>query len=484
MPLVAGKMYRPTDVAVDIANDSVYVVEHFNHRISKWTYSPGATPPANFVFTLDAGQVTSITITDGGSGYTVADPVDISAPTLDIANPVNAIAEVATVAVGVISTLITLGGINTGYSNGEGITLSLGTGTGATATAVITTNSVQSVTLVSGGSDYTANDVLTITGVVSGSTNATIVVGAIIDGVIQSITVTNGGNGYDPTNLPTVTATTGGSGAILASVVSTPWGSNGDGTSGEGAPIGDGGPTDNALYRPTGIVFDGTRLVVTDTFHNRIRTLNVITGAFIDSVGKGGVDTDEFYRPAGIATNGIILVIADEFNHRAVKYFVGDTPDTPALLPNPTPLAFHSPHGVIFDVTISSFNVTDSIRSIINRYDNTAATFQGQFGTPGITGTDLFFPASGHGTLTGNASTAFADTRNNEIKTVALSTIANTTGTTAGTGDGELYYPESVNSFMDTASYVLAANTLNNRVEVYSNLVVALTFRDNFGSPN
>ena len=64
-------------------------------------------------------------------------------------------------------------------------------------------------------------------------------------------------------------------------------------------------------------------------------------------------------------------------------------------------------------------------------------------------------------------------------------TIANTTGTTAGTGDGDLYYPESVNSFVDntTFNYVLAANTLNNRVEAFSNAAAVLTFQANFGSP-
>jgi len=312
MVLVAGKMYRPTDVAVDVSTNSVFVVEQFNHRISKWDYTD-----TNYDFTLDAS-----------------------------------------------------------------------------------------------------------------------------------------------------------------------WGSNSDGTSGQGAPIGDGGSTDNALYRPTGIVFEGTRLVVTDTFHNRIRTLTAATGAFIDSVGQGGFGITDFYHPAGIATNGTILVIADELNHRAIQYTVGDTPTTPVLLPSPTPLAFNRPHGVMFEDTNSKFDVTDTFHGVISRYNENPSTFNAQFGTPGTTGTDLFFPGSGHGILTGNSSTAFADTRNNNLKTAAVDTIANTTGTTPGTGDGQLYYPESVNSFVDAATnYVVAANTLNNRVEAYSNTGTALTFQANFGSP-
>jgi hypothetical protein len=264
------------------------------------------------------------------------------------------------------------------------------------------------------------------------------------------------------------------------------WGSNGDGTSGEGGPIGNGGSTDNSLYRPTGIVWDGTRLVVTDTFHNRIRTLNAGTGAWIASTGQGGTgsaDTD-FYHPAGIATDGTTLVIADELNHRAVRYATAPTPTFGGVLPAPTPLGFNRPHGVFFDTTNSLFNVTDSYHGVISNYNTAATVFNSQFGTPGTTGTDMFFPGSGHGTLTGDSTTAFADTRNNVLKTITNTTIGQVFDTSPGTGNGQMYWPESVESFVDAATnYVLVANTLNNRVEAYSNDEDDLTFESNFGSP-
>ena len=232
------------------------------------------------------------------------------------------------------------------------------------------------------------------------------------------------------------------------------WGTNGDGTTGIGGPVTDGGPNDTALYRPSGIVFEAVprRLTVTDTFHNRIRTIEGLTGDFIDSVGQGGSDVGDFYHPAGIATNGTILVIADELNHRAIKYNVGDTPSSPALLPAPSGggvLSFIRPHGVIFDVDTSSFDVADSVRSRIYRYTNDATSFIGQIGTPGTTGTDLFFPASGHGQITGISATVFADTRNSILKHVEGNNIFNTNNTIPGIGDGELYFPESANSFTD-----------------------------------
>ena len=315
MVLVAGKMYRPTDVAFDIANNSVFVVEQFNHRISKWDYTD-----ANYDFTLDAT-----------------------------------------------------------------------------------------------------------------------------------------------------------------------WGNNSDGTTGEGAPISS--TTDNALYRPSGIVFDGTRLYVTDTFHNRVRVVSIADGSFTNSIGAGGFDTDKFYHPAGIEVNDALdtIVIADELNHRAVKYTTGDPPTTPVVLTDPsvtTGLSFIRPHGVAYDTTNDFFNVTDSLRGRVSRYSSDATTFQDQFGFPGTTGINLFYPSSGHGTLDGASATPFADTRNSALKSIATTTIASLTGTIPGTDDGELYYPESVSTFTDAATnYVLAANTLNNRVEAYSNVASALTFEANFGSP-
>ena len=332
MPLQAGKMYRPTDVAVDIATNSVYVVEQFNHRISKWDYDPAATPPANFVFTLDAGHVTGINIDVAGTGYQAFDQIVIGPPTLDIANPQNAFAVVATV----------------------------------------------------GGS-----------------------------GEILTINMSDSGNGYDPNNLPSVVADeTTGSGAILTAVVSTPWGNNGNGTTGVGAPVTS--TTDNSLYRPTGIVLDrsNTRLYLTDTFHHRLRVINPVNGAFTSSTGKGGGATTDFYRPAGIA-----------------------------------------------------YNVNNS-----------------NIGTPTADSTladGLYFPGSGHFGDGLSQNYVFANTKSHAIKGKNFDNLSNVL-VAPGTTDGKLHSPESVLVFEDTASYMLVANTLNNRIEVFER---PTTFKSNFGSP-
>lgn len=80
--LEVGKMYRPTDIAVDVANDVVYVVEQFNHRISKWDYTPGA-----FTFTLDTGFGTNgVAGTPGGAGNGGPSDTNLQYPTNIILN--------------------------------------------------------------------------------------------------------------------------------------------------------------------------------------------------------------------------------------------------------------------------------------------------------------------------------------------------------------------------------------------------------------
>lgn len=80
--LEPGKMYRPTDIAVDISNDVVYVVEQFNHRISKWDYTPDS-----FDFTLDVAFGTNgVAGTPGGAGDGGPSDTNLQYPTNIILN--------------------------------------------------------------------------------------------------------------------------------------------------------------------------------------------------------------------------------------------------------------------------------------------------------------------------------------------------------------------------------------------------------------
>jgi len=388
---------------IDTLSNNVYVVEQYNHRVSKWIYSDN-----DFDFKLDAGQITDITINNGGLDYVALDPIVISPPTLDIAIPVTATAEVATV-------------------DGSG----------------------------------------TITG----------------------ITILDGGNGYDPSNLPTVIADeTNGSGALLTAVVSTPWGTNGNGTSGvPGKPTSD---TDNNLQFPTGIarLLENSTLFISDTLNHRVRVMNATDGSFTDSIGSPGTGDGELYRPAHLADNedDDELAVMDSRNHR-VAVFDNKTPfNFIANADTPTPDNFHTPWGAKFNPDNSSFYYSDVIKGKVFRYDDDGVTFDVSFGTPGTDPADpnqLFYPGAANGTAANSNQSFLPDARNNKIKSYGSGNVITEIISGAGTGDGELYWPEHTTGIANgTQPLICVCNTLNNRVEVYDRDDPS-TFLTNFGSP-
>ena len=147
-------------------------------------------------------QVTAITITDGGSGYSTA--------TLTLAGGGGSGATAdAILANGVVTAVaVTAGG--SGYTTAPTLTLS-GGGTGFAASVTLSGGAVQSVVITQAGSGYPANATLTLTG--GGGTGAA-VTPTIRDGVIVGATLTAGGTGY--TSDPGVTISGDGAGAMAA----------------------------------------------------------------------------------------------------------------------------------------------------------------------------------------------------------------------------------------------------------------------------
>lgn len=167
--------------------------------------------PQKGLFTWDTtnlvsiGSVGTIAVTNGGSGYTSAPSVSISAP--NDANGIQATA-VAFVTANAVSS-ITLTEAGTGYTAAPTVTLSGGGGTNATAVASFTTfkpNTV-SVTVLNGGSGYTNAANITVS--FSGGGGANAAATAVTAGnIITQIVMTNPGSGY--TSAPTVSITGGG----------------------------------------------------------------------------------------------------------------------------------------------------------------------------------------------------------------------------------------------------------------------------------
>ena len=149
---------------------------------------------------LAVGGVGSVGITNGGSGYSSAPAVTISAP--NQTNGVQATATAFIAANAVTSIAITNGG--SGYTSAPTVTLTGGGGSGATAIAQVLTftKGALVISVTKGGSGYNpaSPPAVTITG--GGGANAAGT--AIVSGnAVTNIIMTNVGDNY--TSVPTVT---------------------------------------------------------------------------------------------------------------------------------------------------------------------------------------------------------------------------------------------------------------------------------------
>jgi hypothetical protein len=165
---------------------------------------------------ISVGAVGNIGIVSGGSGYTSAPAVVISAP--NQANGVQATAAV-TVLSGAVSSVI-LNESGTGYTSTPTITLVGGGGSGANLVASLTTfeKGTVSVVMTNGGTGYTnaSNLVVTITG--GGGSNAN-AVGIIAGNIVTQVIMRNAGTGYTNASNISVTITGGGGSNATAKAV-------------------------------------------------------------------------------------------------------------------------------------------------------------------------------------------------------------------------------------------------------------------------
>ena len=147
-----------------------------------WTYE-GESAAAIVTVT---GSVTSINVTDGGSGYTTQPIVSITGGGATAGNQASATAQITAGSVTGIN--IVSGGF--GYTSVPTITITGGNGTGAAATAVCR-GPVNTVTITDTGSQYTYEPTIKL---ITGS--GAVAYPSILNGKIESIIVTFGGSGY------------------------------------------------------------------------------------------------------------------------------------------------------------------------------------------------------------------------------------------------------------------------------------------------
>jgi len=173
--------------------------------------------------TVTVGAIGYIGITNVGTGYNAAPTVTISAPDEVGGTQANAVAIFSTITNTITSVLLTNGG--TGYTNGANvkITFSGGNGTGATAIAGITSfaQGTLSFGVVSGGNTY-ANSTNTTIAISGGGGTGAVANAIITANAISQIIMTNNGTGYtNAANIVVTISGTGGNSAVLQPFVQT-----------------------------------------------------------------------------------------------------------------------------------------------------------------------------------------------------------------------------------------------------------------------
>ena len=152
-----------------------------------------------------AEGVMSVTVNNGGSGYTAPATVSFSGGA--------GTGAAATATMKVANVTLTGG---SGYTTAPNVTLTGGGGSGANATACI---GVSSIKVTSGGTGYTQTPRVTLTGGGAPGTSGATATAHRTNNAVTSVTISNAGCGY--TSAPTVSFTNGGTGSSGAAATAS-----------------------------------------------------------------------------------------------------------------------------------------------------------------------------------------------------------------------------------------------------------------------
>ena len=155
---------------------------------------------------ITVGCISTIGITNAGSGYTTVPTVTISAPNQTNGVQATAVASISNASGTVISAQVTNVGL--GFTSLPTVTIAPPAsqfGVQAQGTPTISGGTVVAISITNPGSGYTSAPSITITGGGGSSATANAVLGS---GLVSAITITNPGSGY--TSTPTVTISGGG----------------------------------------------------------------------------------------------------------------------------------------------------------------------------------------------------------------------------------------------------------------------------------
>jgi hypothetical protein len=317
---------------------------------------------------VSIGSVGAIYITNGGSGYTSAPTVTISAP--NDSNGTQALASATLTGNAVTGISLTEAG--TGYTSAPTVSFAGGGGTNAAAIAGIVTFKTGTVSCIvtSGGTGYTnlANTVVTISG--GGGANAT-AKATISGGQITGIVMSNPGTGYTNASNLTVTITGGGgANATVKGVINTNQNIGIASFSGRvwiayGRTV---AYSAAGSYSDFVTVSAGTVVLTDSTLHNNIQQL-LSANNFLYVFGDDSINV---FSDVRVATSGVTL-----FTNTNVSASVGSKRPY-AIFPYFRSVLFMNDYGIYALVGSTTSKLSDPLDGMFSNIDFTYPVTAGQ----------------------------------------------------------------------------------------------------------
>jgi hypothetical protein len=202
-PTPSGAMYGYIGHTTGTKFTDAQIAPDFSHA------PPTHTDPFN------AGPIATVSISNGGSGYSAAISL--------YANDLSGSGAVLTPTVSnAVPATYSVSGAGTGYVTANALPTTGGTGAGATVNITVSGGSITAgaVNPNAPGSGYAVNDVLSI--VQTGGAGGTLTVTAVANGVITAVAITNGGQNYLTPVIGVANAGQGAVGHINVQTVGSP----------------------------------------------------------------------------------------------------------------------------------------------------------------------------------------------------------------------------------------------------------------------
>lgn len=296
----------------------------------------GTGSGATFVATISDGSITNITVSNPGTGYSVADVVQL----LFSGGGSDDSAALTAALTGDMVTSVAVTNAGSGFTSAPLLDFVGGGGAGATGIAVLTGTTIAAINITAGGTGFFHVPTITISAPLSGVTATA--TAAVDNGQVVSITITNAGSGY--TGLPEILvtpdaldtlATGAGLAAILAAttIASVLVASSGANYTSAPAVLVEPGANKSA-YANVDMMPFGVSGSALETFNSRVWLANPFQATTIPTGGIFEVSAAGSLTDFATSSGGVLFTNSDRFLRKqyvgirqsnGYLYFFGDS---------------------------------------------------------------------------------------------------------------------------------------------------------------